>query len=79
MNDELRSYESTITFMQKEHERVLHGLHMEIERLQQKCSGNIFRENENYWRWFTYHSVEKYCKTRSRLKIFREINSLVTS
>ena len=46
MNDELRSYESTITFMQKEHERVLHGLHMEIERLQQKCSGNFFRENE---------------------------------
>ena len=25
-----------------------------------------------------FHSVEKYCKTRSRLKIFREINSLVT-
>ena len=42
MNDELRSYESTITFMQKEHERVLHGLHMEIERLQQKCSGIFF-------------------------------------
>ena len=41
MNDKLRSAENTIHFIQKEHERVLHGLHMEIERLQQKCSGNL--------------------------------------
>ena len=39
MNDKLKSAESAIHFIQKEHERVLHGLHMEIERLQQKCSG----------------------------------------
>jgi len=39
MNDKLKSAESAINFIQKEHERVLHGLHMEIERLQQKCSG----------------------------------------
>lgn len=38
MNDKLKSAENTIHFIQKEHERVLHGLHMEIERLQQKCS-----------------------------------------
>ena len=37
--DKLKSAESAIHFIQKEHERVLHGLHMEIERLQQKCSG----------------------------------------
>ena len=40
MDDRLKSAESAILFIQKEHERVLHGLHMEIERLQQKCSGN---------------------------------------
>ena len=39
MDDRLRSAESAIAFIQNEHERVLHGLHMEIERLQQKCSG----------------------------------------
>merc|ERR1712001_772836 len=38
MDDRLRSAESAIAFIQNEHERVLHGLHMEIERLQQKCS-----------------------------------------
>ena len=41
MNDKLKSAENTIHFIQKEHERVLHGLHMEIERLQQKCSGKV--------------------------------------
>ena len=39
MDFKLKSAESAIQFIQKEHERVLHGLHMEIERLQQKCSG----------------------------------------
>ena len=39
MDDKLKNAESTIQFIQREHERVLHGLHMEIERLQQKCSG----------------------------------------
>ena len=39
MDDKLKNAESTIQFIQKEHQRVLHGLHMEIERLQQKCSG----------------------------------------
>ena len=39
MDLKLKSAESAIAFIQKEHERVLHGLHMEIERLQQKCSG----------------------------------------
>lgn len=30
---------SQIAFMEREHERVLNGLHMEIERLQIKCVG----------------------------------------
>ena len=41
MDDRLKSAESAIAFIQNEHERVLHGLHMEIERLQQKCSGKF--------------------------------------
>ena len=41
MDDRLKSAESSIAFLQNEHERVLHGLHMEIERLQQKCSGKF--------------------------------------
>lgn len=36
----LRSAESALGFMQKEHRQVLGGLHEEIRRLQQKCSGD---------------------------------------
>jgi hypothetical protein len=52
MNDKLKSAENTIHFIQKEHERVLHGLHMEIERLQQKCSGNLLFHGSLAWRSF---------------------------
>ena len=45
--DKLKSAESAIHFIQKEHERVLHGLHMEIERLQQKCSGILQIKRQN--------------------------------
>ena len=48
MNDKLKSAENTIHFIQKEHERVLHGLHMEIERLQQKCSGNLLLKEVSF-------------------------------
>ena len=35
----LKSAESALNFVQNEHKRVLGGLHEEIQRLQQKCSG----------------------------------------
>lgn len=39
MDVKLRSAESAIHFLQSEHKSVLSGLHEEIQRLQQKCSG----------------------------------------
>ena len=58
MNDKLKSAENTIHFIQKEHERVLHGLHMEIERLQQKCSGNLLFNGSQLWDVFEYLSTK---------------------
>ena len=60
MNDKLKSAESAIHFIQKEHERVLHGLHMEIERLQQKCSGK-YTSTKMYppvWRLTIFEGLE---------------------
>ena len=37
----LRNREVSILFMQKEHAATLKGLHEEIRRLQQKCSGEV--------------------------------------
>ena len=38
-DEKLRSAESALVFVQTEHKKVLDGLHSEIQRLQQKCSG----------------------------------------
>ncbi len=38
--DRLKNAHSDIAFLQREHKQVLQQLHIEIEALQQKCSGN---------------------------------------
>ena len=38
-----KNLESSILFMQQEHSNTLKGLHEEIHKLQQKCSGKLFR------------------------------------
>ena len=46
--DKLRSAESALAFVQVEHKKVLDGLHLEIQRLQQKCSGEKFALRTKY-------------------------------
>ena len=70
MNDKLKSAENTIHFIQKEHERVLHGLHMEIERLQQKCSGNnLLFNGSQLWDVFEYLNT-KIVNRSTQMEVF---------
>ena len=40
---ELVRAEKSLIFMQKEHAKILDGLHLEIQSLTQKCSGIVLR------------------------------------
>lgn len=44
--EKLKSAESALVFVQAEHKRVLGGLHQEVQRLQQKCSGTGLCQND---------------------------------
>ena len=41
---ELVRAEKSLIFMQKEHAKILNGLHQEIQSLTQKCSGKLYKD-----------------------------------
>ena len=68
---ELVRAEKSLIFMQKEHAKILDGLHQEIQSLTQKCSGKVLRlsqlmdSNSNFrFAILSGHAVR--CKKRSR-------------
>lgn len=65
-----RNLESSILFMQQEHAATLKALHEEIQKLQKKCTGNIFTcEKLTHCYGFVYISsscrLPFYCKNQS--------------
>lgn len=53
---DLHNAQSGIEFLQKEHAVMLAGLHEEVERLQQKCSGKFVQP------WLIYVPFKKKCQ-----------------